>query len=447
MLATRPERTFERLYRRHVADVYRFSLSILRDPADAEDVTQTTFLNALRALRRGERPRDARHWLLAIAHNACRQHFRDAARRPQKAALHEEATQAPAALDGAPAQTRELLDALQVLSLNQRSALVMRELEGRSYAEIAEVLGVSVGAIETLLFRARRALREQLDGSVTCDAAEALLSKEADGTLGGSERAELRAHLRSCGDCAAMARRERARRAALGSLVLLPLPPSLAEPSPWLSAALGYPLAVSGGGVTAATAAKAGALAVAAVVLVGVAPEVPRGGGDGADGVRQSGVAAAVAPDGSTATAPVAVDPDDPRFSAVVLLTDGLQPGAARAASGGRDAASQAPRAAQPPRATRPARAPTPARREAPAAPARTTRSAPAPRPAPAPASEAPAPAPAAPAAEAPQPPAEPQPRGRARRPLDGLVPVPAPPPETPPGHHVRDQNERGGRG
>src|SRR5262249_62194753 len=54
---------------------------------------------------------------------------------------------------------RGVLDARGRLPLNQRGALVMRELEGRTYAEIADTLGVSVPAVETLIFRARRALR------------------------------------------------------------------------------------------------------------------------------------------------------------------------------------------------------------------------------------------------------------------------------------------------
>ena len=49
----RSDRSFERLYRRHVSDVYRYCLGVLRNPADAEDVTQTAFLNAYRAFQRG----------------------------------------------------------------------------------------------------------------------------------------------------------------------------------------------------------------------------------------------------------------------------------------------------------------------------------------------------------------------------------------------------------
>src|SRR5947199_412108 len=84
------DRTFERLYRRHVTDVYRYSLAVLHNPADAEDVTQTTFLNAYRALERGEQPRAAHNWLIAIAHNVCRQRFRQAARRPAEVAWDDD---------------------------------------------------------------------------------------------------------------------------------------------------------------------------------------------------------------------------------------------------------------------------------------------------------------------------------------------------------------------
>src|SRR5439155_16516159 len=62
---------FEHLYRRYVKDVYRYTLAVLRNPSDAEDVTQTTFLNAYRAFQRGEQPRKPQHWLIKIAHNAC----------------------------------------------------------------------------------------------------------------------------------------------------------------------------------------------------------------------------------------------------------------------------------------------------------------------------------------------------------------------------------------
>src|SRR5438105_15587790 len=76
----RSARALDRLYRRHVGDVYRYSLAVLRDSADAEAVTRTTFLNAQRALERGERPSTPENWLSGIAHSGCRHRARHAAR-------------------------------------------------------------------------------------------------------------------------------------------------------------------------------------------------------------------------------------------------------------------------------------------------------------------------------------------------------------------------------
>src|SRR3989442_4115534 len=97
LLAQRPraDRSFERLYRRHVADVYHYALAVLRNPTDAEDVTQTTFLNALRAYDRGERPKAAQNWLIAIAHNVFRQRFRQSQRRPREGSFDDDVAGTP----------------------------------------------------------------------------------------------------------------------------------------------------------------------------------------------------------------------------------------------------------------------------------------------------------------------------------------------------------------
>src|ERR671934_1368932 len=152
------DEAFERLYRSYARDVYRYSLAVLRNPADAEDITQTTFLNAYRAYQRGEEPVRPKHWLIKIAHNACRTRHLRAVRRPQEVPFEESVAAIPIPADETP-KLEELLEALGRLPFNQRAALVMRELEGRSYAEIADTLEVSVAAVETLIFRARRTLR------------------------------------------------------------------------------------------------------------------------------------------------------------------------------------------------------------------------------------------------------------------------------------------------
>src|SRR5205809_7314224 len=198
----------------------------MRNEADAEDVTQTTFMNAYRAFQRGERPEKPQNWLITIAHNVCRQRFRQSARRPVEVAFDDDVAASLVESDAAPTG-EDIRRALGHLAFNQRAALVMRELEGRSYTEIADILDVSTSAVETLIFRARRALREQLEGALTCGEAEFAISRQLDGRLPRQERGQLRAHLRECSECAAFARRQRAQRGALKTLALVPVPGSL----------------------------------------------------------------------------------------------------------------------------------------------------------------------------------------------------------------------------
>jgi RNA polymerase sigma factor (sigma-70 family) len=153
------EGTFERLYRLHRGDVYRFVLRDVRNAADAEDITQTTFMNAFRALQHGDEPEKPRAWLLTIAQNVSRRRFRTKTSRPLEVELDSELLAAPESDAPSGAEIRQ---ALQRLRPNQRAVLVLREIGGLSYAEIAETLGLSLSAVETLIFRSRRALREEL---------------------------------------------------------------------------------------------------------------------------------------------------------------------------------------------------------------------------------------------------------------------------------------------
>jgi RNA polymerase sigma-70 factor, ECF subfamily len=156
------DRSFERLYRTHRRDVYNFVLHDVRNPDDAEDVTQVAFLNAYRALRSGRPPEKPRAWLLTIAQNVSRRRFRRKAAQIQEVPLDTEL--AVAAVDDYDGPTAdEIYAAFRELPDNQRSALAMRELQGRSYAEIADELRLTIPAVETLIFRARRALRAQLE--------------------------------------------------------------------------------------------------------------------------------------------------------------------------------------------------------------------------------------------------------------------------------------------
>jgi RNA polymerase sigma factor (sigma-70 family) len=266
LLAQRPrsDRAFERLYRRYVGDVYRYALAVMRHPADAEDVTQTTFLNAYRAyVEKGSRPEKPQNWLIAIAHNVCRQRFRQSARRPSEVAFEDDI--ADTIGDDETPSGEDIRRALGHLAFNQRAALVMRELEGRSYAEIADILELSTSAVETLIFRARRALREQLEASLTCGEAEFAISRQLDGRLARQDKGQLRAHLRECPECASFARRQRAQRSALKSLALVPVPTSLGSLFGGGGAAIGGGLAL-----------KAAAALTAGVAIGGGSYEVAR---------------------------------------------------------------------------------------------------------------------------------------------------------------------------
>src|SRR5437870_9423449 len=255
----RSDRAFERMYQRHVGDVYRYALAVMRNPADAEDVTQTTFLNAYRAyIEKGNRPDKPQNWLIAIAHNVCRQRFRQSARRPTEVVFEDDIGSQLVEPDADTPTGDDIRRALGHLAFNQRAALVMRELEGRSYAEIGEILDLSSSAVETLLFRARRALREQLESSLSCGEAELAISRQLDGRLPRKEKAALRGHLRECKECATFARRQRAQRTAIKSLAAIPVPTSLTS------------LFGGGGGATLGTGlALKAAAAVTAGALIG----------------------------------------------------------------------------------------------------------------------------------------------------------------------------------
>jgi RNA polymerase sigma factor (sigma-70 family) len=155
------DRSFERLYRRHLPEVYRYVLRDVGNRADAEEVTQNAFLDAYRALGRGHTPEKPRAWLFGIAKNATRRRYRTLSRRPHEVELEHELADSVAE-DERP-QLEELRDAVGSLSPAHQQVLFLREIEGLSYVEIADRMNLSHAAVETLLFRARRSLRGQLE--------------------------------------------------------------------------------------------------------------------------------------------------------------------------------------------------------------------------------------------------------------------------------------------
>jgi RNA polymerase sigma factor (sigma-70 family) len=127
---------------------------------------QSTFLNAHRALQRGVTPESELAWLLKIAHNVCLTRRRSTRRRGRVEAAHDlESMQdyLPAPPREAPEELIRLTDALEDLPDSQRRAILLREWQGLSYAEIARELKLTQSAVETLIFRARRSLAANLE--------------------------------------------------------------------------------------------------------------------------------------------------------------------------------------------------------------------------------------------------------------------------------------------
>lgn len=158
-----PDRSFERIYRRHRREVYGSVLRDVRDPDEAEDVTQVAFLNAFRAMRRGDRPEKPRAWLITIARNVVRRRARLRSERPREVELDVDSELMLTFEDVDGSAAADIHSALERLTYAQREAIVLREIQGRSYAEIALELGLSLSAVEALIFRGRRALAEELE--------------------------------------------------------------------------------------------------------------------------------------------------------------------------------------------------------------------------------------------------------------------------------------------
>jgi RNA polymerase sigma-70 factor (ECF subfamily) len=153
------------LYERHGSRIFAFCLSRLGTREEAEDATQTTFLNAFRSLRGGLVPAFELAWLFRIADNVCRDRRKAAWRRNRLEAAHDlaELQDVLAAPERGSEGLDGLGDALASMPERQRRAILLREWQGLSYGEIAAELGVSRAAVETLIFRARRSLARGLD--------------------------------------------------------------------------------------------------------------------------------------------------------------------------------------------------------------------------------------------------------------------------------------------
>jgi RNA polymerase sigma-70 factor (ECF subfamily) len=149
------------LLARHRARVIRFGRRSLGDVGRAEDLAQETFLRVLRHAHRYEPRGRFTSWLLTIAARLARNVRRDAGRRaeePLSAAAERSSGRTPEAA----VVRRSVAEALGRLPERRRRALLMKAVEGRSYAEIAEALGTTEANVANLVFRARRGLSREL---------------------------------------------------------------------------------------------------------------------------------------------------------------------------------------------------------------------------------------------------------------------------------------------
>lgn len=155
-------RAFHDLVDRHAAALYALAVLLVGQAADAEDVLQETFAGAFRGLTGFRNESSVKTWLTRILVRQAARHHRQRGRAGGIRALTEEP---PARGPGASQRADVRMDftqALRSLADEPREAIVLRELQGLSYEEIAGLLGVPRGTVESRLFRARRRLQELL---------------------------------------------------------------------------------------------------------------------------------------------------------------------------------------------------------------------------------------------------------------------------------------------
>ena len=164
------ERAYGKLVSIYQARLYNFVRSMVRNPELAEDITQESFVKAYFSLSKLQNPKSFKSWLFRIANNntldylrkkrlaavdtdeSVRESYVDG-RSPEKGALEDE-------------RTMHIRTALMKLKEDQRSILVMCDLQGLSYAEIAEALKIPFGTVQSRIFYARKKLKEFLDESI-----------------------------------------------------------------------------------------------------------------------------------------------------------------------------------------------------------------------------------------------------------------------------------------
>jgi RNA polymerase sigma factor (sigma-70 family) len=212
------DRAFEVLYSRYHRRIVAYINGMVGDHGRAEDIAQDVFISVLRRLRANDRPIVFKPWLYEVAKNACIDEFRRA-RRGKEVPLERDDDLVggnPRLVARSPTPETEieskqkLIDlrgAFRGLSDSHHKVIVLRELEGLSYAQIGDQLGMSQAVVESTLFRARRRLGEEYEDLVSgrrCARVRAVVDEgdaRAMRALGLKERRLIARHLSHCQAC------------------------------------------------------------------------------------------------------------------------------------------------------------------------------------------------------------------------------------------------------
>jgi RNA polymerase sigma factor (sigma-70 family) len=205
---------FAALFSRYRPEIARYASRTLGDDGRSEDVVQETFLSALRAIGTLDRPAGFKPWLYRIAHNTCVDHVRRGRTKEvpvdvyglppaEEIRLFRQAPSSHTMLTQRQ-DVEHLRQAFVSLPAAQAEILVLRELEGFSYDEIGVRMGISRSAVESMLFRARRGLRDEYGEIATgerCRSMRVVMARIAEGVEQRRDRKGLERHLRDCQQC------------------------------------------------------------------------------------------------------------------------------------------------------------------------------------------------------------------------------------------------------
>ena len=157
---------FHALVDRHAPELFRLAASLSRTRADAEDVVQETFIGAYQGLRKFDGRASVKTWLKRILVRQAARHW-NKGKRSRESLPIEAADMAPSPRQSSGGtalvdRKHDVAAVIRTLAPEHREVIVMREFDQMSYAEIAEVLDVPIGTVESRLHRARAELKTKL---------------------------------------------------------------------------------------------------------------------------------------------------------------------------------------------------------------------------------------------------------------------------------------------